>query len=1213
MRRIFVLLLACMFVAGSAGAGMAVVQIDETNFLDAVFRGYVSEHFDTDKDGILSNSEILNAKEVDIGDRGTDVRSLQGIKNLTSLERLHCRADRLTELDLSGMTSLMYVDCTYATDGRLSTIKLNGCSSLSELNCEHSGVTSIDLTGCTSLNYLYANDNKLTSLILKDCTLLEYLSCHSNVLTELDLTTCPEVLEVYCNNNKISDLDLSKNEMLVRLECQNNRITALDLSKNLSLYRLCCDNNRLVLLNVADNTGIYEGDYACSPQYIDGLTVSQRNGKYTVSLSDYLSADVKNVVASSVYGKDSDGKLIHPAYDSGTGAMTFDVQPASIYYDYDTKYSKDDNKRYMGVTIAAGASPVITTSSTLPTGTVYVPYSLTFTANGEKPITWTFEGSLPEGLTFENGTISGTPTAAGVFMMKVTATNDFDSATKTFTLSVSGVPVAAKPAITTESLPDATQYAEYSATITATGDGITWTADGLPDGLELDASTGAITGTPSESGTFTVTVTAENTGGSDSKELTLVVAEHGSVTPSPEAFETKRWQIENGSLVVEYGDESKTFQTIDGTDGHTFKIDGEFPANLTIHLPAYWELDVDDGAKITVSDSSGVIQADDVDGLESPAVKVVGYNDVTLSEDGIIMTAWKVDEPSPVPANLETTKWERENGKLIVETTGNGHYEFDAITSPDTNGDGFKISGEFPEGLVIHLPAEWGIDVDTSYAVTVSDDSRIIPHTEIPGLPETAYRILGRTALTLNASDIEMTAFLFTAPTITTSADLGAFTQNRDISIQLEAEGTVWTMKWSATGLPDSLTLDEDTGRLSGSIAETGKYTFAVTVSNCAGENSRDFTLSVNAPGTVIIPASIMMSDDLGTVKAGERVSIPFKASGTAPLTWTAENLPGWLNISSAGLVYGTAKAAGAHTFTVSVTNAAGTDARNFTLNVEEAIIAPSITAAQDLGTYEHNEEISLQLAATGTEPITWTAAGLPAWLEIDAETGAITGTAPDRTGDYSFTATARNAKGTDSRKFTLKVKQKISAATAPTITTASLSDGEMGVIYSAMFEATGTDPITWSATGLPDGFTLNATSGKLSGVPKTGGTFTLTVTAANSAGKDTKDYELTVAEKIKVSPPKITTVNLPEATEGQPYTFKFEAEGEKLTWSATSKTMTWFTFTNDGTLSGTPDAAGTYNLTVKVRNTAGADYANFTLKVKSSGGDLKVPEVKTT
>ena len=104
MRRIFVLLLACMFVAGSAGAGMAVVQIDETNFPDAVFRGYVSEHFDTDKDGILSNSEILNAKEVDIGDRGTDVRSLQGIKNLTSLERLHCRADRLTELDLSGMT-----------------------------------------------------------------------------------------------------------------------------------------------------------------------------------------------------------------------------------------------------------------------------------------------------------------------------------------------------------------------------------------------------------------------------------------------------------------------------------------------------------------------------------------------------------------------------------------------------------------------------------------------------------------------------------------------------------------------------------------------------------------------------------------------------------------------------------------------------------------------------------------------------------------------------------------------------------------------------------------------------------------------------------------------------------------------------------------------------------------------------------------------------
>ena len=76
------------------------------------------------------------------------------------------------------------------------------------------------------------------------------------------------------------------------------------------------------------------------------------------------------------------------------------------------------------------------------------------------------------------------------------------------------------PKITTDSLPNGTVGESYTATLEATGNNITWSASGLPDGLTLN-SDGTITGIPSAEGTPTVTVTATNASGSDSKEYTL--------------------------------------------------------------------------------------------------------------------------------------------------------------------------------------------------------------------------------------------------------------------------------------------------------------------------------------------------------------------------------------------------------------------------------------------------------------------------------------------------------------------------------------------------------------------------------------------------------------------------------------------------------------------------------------------------------------------
>ncbi len=64
------------------------VNIDATNFPDATFRGYVSQNFDENSDGILSDAEIAKAKTVDMYGKGTV--NLKGIENLTSLRYLAC-------------------------------------------------------------------------------------------------------------------------------------------------------------------------------------------------------------------------------------------------------------------------------------------------------------------------------------------------------------------------------------------------------------------------------------------------------------------------------------------------------------------------------------------------------------------------------------------------------------------------------------------------------------------------------------------------------------------------------------------------------------------------------------------------------------------------------------------------------------------------------------------------------------------------------------------------------------------------------------------------------------------------------------------------------------------------------------------------------------------------------------------------------------------
>ena len=109
----------------------------------------------------------------------------------------------------------------------------------------------------------------------------------------------------------------------------------------------------------------------------------------------------------------------------------------------------------------------------------------------------------------------------------LTGDNHADSVILTYTFDATeGTYVPTKPAITTVALPDGKVGDAYSQTLAATGTNpIAWSIEtgNLPDGLTLVGDT--IKGTPSKAGDFKFTVKATNGGGSDTKELTIKVAD----------------------------------------------------------------------------------------------------------------------------------------------------------------------------------------------------------------------------------------------------------------------------------------------------------------------------------------------------------------------------------------------------------------------------------------------------------------------------------------------------------------------------------------------------------------------------------------------------------------------------------------------------------------------------------------------------------------
>jgi hypothetical protein len=138
-------------------------------------------------------------------------------------------------------------------------------------------------------------------------------------------------------------------------------------------------------------------------------------------------------------------------------------------------------------------------------------------------------------------------------------------------------------------------------------------------------------------------------------------------------------------------------------------------------------------------------------------------------------------------------------------------------------------------------------------------------------------------------------------------------------------------------------------------------------------------------------------------------------------------------------------------------------------------------------------DAFTYQIAASNNAT-SYTASGLPAGLTLNATSGLISGT-PTAVGNSTIILGATNAGGTGSANLALQVLPP-----PPAITSALSANATMGDAFTYQITASN-NATSYSASGLPAGLTLNATSGLISGTPTAEGAFTVGLMAANSGG----------------------------------------------------------------------------------------------------------------
>lgn len=280
--------------------------------------------------------------------------------------------------------------------------------------------------------------------------------------------------------------------------------------------------------------------------------------------------------------------------------------------------------------------PPIVSSKTI-TGTYGVLLSDgTVTATGN-PTSWTQTGTLPLGITFDNGVFSGTPTQAGTFTAQVTATNQYGTS---------------DPANVTFEIAKANQTVNYTFDHLTQNQGTTFS--GLPS--------------QTDQGLNIVYTSADNSVVSTNGNI-LSFDGIGSTTITATAVSNNNYNEFNTTFDVSVTDPNATYcfeETFDGLNGNNISVNGSNSAwngnsNFPTTSSAY---QAGEAVKLGTSDKTGAITSktlDEISGNVTVSFDVKGWTsvegsmNVTLGSEtkNVVYTAKMADAFENVTVSFE--------------------------------------------------------------------------------------------------------------------------------------------------------------------------------------------------------------------------------------------------------------------------------------------------------------------------------------------------------------------------------------------------------------------------------------------------------------------------------------------------------------------------------------------------------------------------------
>ena len=345
-----------------------IYKIDETRFPDPIFRQYILDTIDEDKNGYLDAMERGQVTSISLnnGYNGSKIYDLTGIEYFTSITYLDVSSNELTELNLSGFSELTEIKCY---GNQLTALDVTDCINLTELLCYNNALTSVDVSTATKLVTLWINNNQLTELDLSNNNITS-LYCDNNQIKNLNLSGNTNLYELECRNNQLTFLDVSMATELELLYIENNKLESLDLSNNINLDMLFCSDNKLTQLDISNCTLLYGFD--CSDNQLTELDVSNcimlwyfncdgnqllsldlsKNTNLTSGTQSPQTRTLSPVTSETFNLTDVDSHILGDKIENPTGAtfngtlMTGYVKGTPITYQYNT-----GNSNKMEVTI----------------------------------------------------------------------------------------------------------------------------------------------------------------------------------------------------------------------------------------------------------------------------------------------------------------------------------------------------------------------------------------------------------------------------------------------------------------------------------------------------------------------------------------------------------------------------------------------------------------------------------------------------------------------------------------------------------------------------------------------------------------------------------------------------------------------------------------------------------------------------------------------